>query len=207
MMGIGVINYGAGNFGSVWNALTHLELDPVEVRAPSDLDGVSHAVLPGVGAFGAAMDCLDNSDWGGAVRHHIETSGKPFLGICVGMQVLADEGQEFDTRAGLGIVGGRVVRIAPDGSRLPIPHVGWSPVSWTAGCPLFDGLPPMCSFYFVHSYELQPAAPDVVVATCDYGGPLAAAIQHDHVFGVQFHPEKSQRDGLKLLRNFAKWTP
>lgn len=207
MVKIGLLNYGAGNFASVLNALSHLELDVEEVTAPSDLDSATHIILPGVGSFPAAVEKLDDLGLVDALREHVLGQRKPFLGICVGMQILASEGREFRTAAGLDYVPGVVDRIASGDSQLRIPHMGWNELTLRRSCPLFAHIEDSPSFYFVHSYCYTTDSSESVVATCEYGQPITACIQAGNVFGVQFHPEKSQRDGLQLLRNFSQLDP
>lgn len=199
---IGIIDYGSGNFGSVWNAHRYLGLEAEAVTHPSQLESVSHILLPGVGSFGRAMERLGAMGIPEALGRHVMEKGKPFLGVCVGMQVLAGLGMEFGEHAGLGFIPGKVVRIEP-GEGLPVPHMGWNEVQLPSPSPLFAGMPERPSFYFVHSYHLLPEDPSHVSAYCEYGGRLSAAASRGNVHGVQFHPEKSQEDGLRLLRNFA----
>lgn len=198
---IGVIDCG-GNFGSVWNALTFLGLDCRALRASADFDAVDRVILPGVGAFPALMRKLSSAGLVEALQRHVVERGKPYLGICLGMQVLGEEGREFERCRGLGWIGGIVDRITATGLR--VPHIGWNRVEVDASCPLFAGMSPRLDFYFVHSYELRPVDASHVVGRTDYGGPVTSCVQKGHIFGVQFHPEKSQGDGLRLLKNFSE---
>jgi len=201
---IGLIDYGAGNFASVRNALEHLAIELVEVREPDALQGTTHVILPGVGAFASAMNRLEELGLVEALAEHVLAQQKPFLGICVGMQVLASEGREFGVHPGLGFIDGVVDMIElPEGSGLGLPHIGWNELEVRQRSPLFDGMDGTPIFYFVHSYQLIPSDPEAIIATCNYGGLVVAAVRKGNVFGVQFHPEKSQHHGLQLLANFA----
>jgi glutamine amidotransferase len=170
-------------------------------------------VLPGVGAFADCMAGLAAiPGMVEALGEKVLKQGTPFLGICVGMQLLASVGREFGDHPGLGWIAGEVVKIAPapsdkDGPALKIPHMGWNALKVLRPHPLLGGLDDGAHAYFVHSYQMKPAAPDNLLATTDYGGPLTAAIGRDNIAGTQFHPEKSQAVGLTLLGNFLKWTP
>jgi imidazole glycerol-phosphate synthase subunit HisH len=197
---IGVIDYGMGNLRSVLNAVEHLGGDAVLVSSPADADQAEKLILPGVGAFGVGMQNLDRLGFAEALPH-LARSGRPLLGICLGMQLLASTGTEHGRHDGLGLVPGLVERIDVDGD-LRIPHVGWNAIDSRRESALFEGLSQEPTFYFVHSYELRPDDPEALTATTDYGGEVTACVQADGIFGVQFHPEKSQADGLRLLENF-----
>lgn len=200
---VGLIDYGAGNFASVKNALLRLGREVVEVREPSALGSVSHIILPGVGAFAAAMSKVESLGIADALREHVAVKGKPYLGICVGMQILADAGYEFGEHGGLGFIHGRVDRMDAAAHGLRLPHIGWNDLDVKRRSPLFEGMEERPIFYFVHSYMFHASDEGSVAATCGYGSEVTAAVSRDNVFGVQFHPEKSQRDGLRLLGNFA----
>lgn len=202
-MRVGLIDYGAGNQTSVRNALEHIGASPISVRRPGDLDGVSHVVLPGVGAFGRVMEQLDRCDLIDALRFHAGTMGKPLLGVCVGMQVLARMGYEFEPAEGLALIDAAVHKIDVTVTGQRLPHIGWNEVTITRECPLLEGLD-RPTFYFAHSYAMLPDDEASAVATCDYGAGVVAVVRKDNVFGVQFHPEKSQHAGLALLRNFVR---
>ena len=203
MRKIGLIDYRAGNLSSVRNALTFLELDFLQVREPTGLDRATHLILPGVGTFAAAMHRLETLRFVEALSDQVLRKGKPILGICVGMQVFADVGNEFESCPGLGFLRGSVNRIEVQAASLPIPHVGWNQLTLHGDSPLFAGITDSSTFYFLHSYQFNPADRSVILSSCDYGGPITACVQHQNIYGVQFHPEKSQRDGLRLLRNFG----
>jgi glutamine amidotransferase len=200
---IGIIDYGMGNLGSVANALDYLGLEAEIVDNPGRLGVYDHLILPGVGSFGKAMRSLNASGWSDALRQKV-SDGVPFLGICLGMQLIFDLGEENGTIAGLGLIPGRVV---PLSSAPPcrLPHMGWNGLSYPRRHPLFQGVKEHVDFYFVHSYQCVPTLQEDVLARCDYGGEFVAAVGKNNVAGVQFHPEKSQDMGLKILENFAEW--
>jgi glutamine amidotransferase len=198
---IGLIDYGSGNFGSVRQALLSLGLDVVELRTGQQFAEMGPVILPGVGAFAATMDKLDSSGLSDAIREHALQRQRPVLGICVGLQVMAEAGEEFETRRGLGLLPGTVARL-PSGAR--VPHMGWSEVSATRQCPLLEGLGPSPAFYFAHSYSLRTTDEGIALGLCDYAGGVIAIAGRSNIMGVQFHPEKSQADGLALLKNFAE---
>ena len=203
MASIGLINYGSGNFTSVRNALLHLEIDFCEIDSADRIREVQSLILPGVGAFPHSMEQLRRLEFIEPLREHAIKKGNPFLGICVGMQILATKGFEFKECDGLNLIAGEVQKTDAADHGLSVPHIGWNQVSLTSDCVLFKELPESPSFYFVHSYQLRPESENVVAARCQYGSPIVAAVQQDNIFGVQFHPEKSQANGLKLLKNFC----
>ncbi len=200
---IGILDYEAGNLGSVANAFRFLELSARVVTKPSELAGIQAMVLPGVGAFGDCLRKLRAHGFEVPVRKWI-ASGRPFLGICVGLQALYEGSEESPDVPGLGIFSGRVRRFeGPPG--LKIPQIGWNSVRKARPeCPLFAGVPDGAYFYFVHSFRADAAGPEAAGVT-DYGGPFASVLWRDNVMAIQFHPEKSQRVGLMLLQNFADW--
>jgi glutamine amidotransferase len=198
---ITMIDYGLGNLRSVQKALEYvgasvqLTDDPALVRAAKKL------VLPGVGAFGAGIAALHARGLANAIREAVG-QGTPILGICLGMQFLFDESSEMGQHQGLGLLPGRVVRFPQNG--LPVPHMGWNQVQHDGTHPLLDGVPAGAYAYFVHSYHCQPANPADLIATTDYGQPIAAITGRGHILGIQFHPEKSQHTGLRILHNYHK---
>lgn len=200
---VGLVDYGAGNFTSVLNALQFLELNVLRVTNPHQVEKSSHLILPGVGAFATAMRKLESLNLVDALHQQLIDNKKPFLGICVGMQLLASLGREFEDCPGLGLIPGVVTRIPATKHELRLPHVGWNELTLTNASPLFNGMPANPIFYFVHSYHLQPETAETILATCQYGVEVVAVVGRDNIYGVQFHPEKSQRDGLRLLKNFA----
>jgi len=208
MTTVAIIDYGRGNVRSVANALEYCGADAVVTADPAAIDDASHILLPGVGAFGDAMAALTARGLPDVLRRQVFEKGKPFLGICLGMQVLADRGLEHGEHAGLGWIAGEVARLSPGPDALKIPHMGWNDVCLTRAHPVFAGLrDTQLTFYFVHSYHFRTASPDDVLATCDYGQPFTTAVAKDNIIATQFHPEKSQDSGIELLQNFVKWTP
>lgn len=194
-----IIDYGMGNLLSVRNAFQALGADVRIATRGAELADARAVVLPGVGAFAAGMHGLVERGFPEALDG-VRRAGKPFLGICLGLQLLATEGTEGGVTAGLGFIEGRCTRldIAPE---LRVPHIGWNDVVGKG--PLFAGLAETTAFYFVHSYHLVPRHEEVVVGRTDYGGTFVSAIQKDAAFAVQFHPEKSHKSGLRLLQNFV----
>jgi glutamine amidotransferase len=202
---LAVIDYGAGNLPSVLHALRALGVDDVRVaRTPAELEGATRLILPGVGAFGAGMQQLRAQNLVRPIQDAVHR-GIPTLGICVGMQFLFEHSDEMGMHEGLGLLKGRVTRF-PDQPGLKVPHMGWNQLAAERESPLIVGIPPASYAYFVHSYYCAPADPADVLLTADYGFPFAAAVQRDHLYGVQFHPEKSQKTGLQLLSNFVEMT-
>lgn len=198
---LAVIDYGAGNLRSVLHALNYLGVENMRlVHSAHELNGVDKIILPGVGAFGAGMQQLHAQGLVQPIKDAVFT-GTPYLGICLGMQFLFERSDEMGDHEGLGILPGRVTRFPHD---LPfkVPHMGWNQLQIQRESHLLDDLPAESSAYFVHSYYCAPAEPDDILATVDYGIPFTAAVQHEHIYGVQFHPEKSQRTGLQILTNF-----
>ena len=205
MKRIAVVDYGRGNLRSVQKALEEVGLSARVSRDPQEILDAHAVVLPGVGAF---RDCMENLRRLGLLEPVLRSveSGKPFLGICLGLQILFDESEEFGPTPGLGLFAGKVRRFpahAPAMMDLKIPHMGWNTVQRASDSKLFDGIPPETYFYFVHSYYVEPEDPQIVLARTEYGLSFTSVVQKDHVVAVQFHPEKSQGFGLKLLRNFG----
>jgi imidazole glycerol-phosphate synthase subunit HisH len=214
---VAIIDYGSGNLHSVAKAFERAaresgELQPIAVT--SDVAAVRNAdriVLPGVGAF---ADCRRGLDAVTGMTEVLDEGvcrqGKPFLGICVGMQLMAERGREYTVTDGMGWIRGEVCRITPGDPALKIPHMGWNTIEVHRPHPLLAGIPlgsDGLHAYFVHSFHLQVADPDDLVADCDYGGPVTALVGRDNYAGTQFHPEKSQKLGLALIANFLKWKP
>ena len=203
---IALIDYGSGNLRSAEKALARTGAAVVVTPDPDTVAKAERIVLPGVGAFGDCMAGLAAiPGMIAALEDAVLKRGTPFLGICVGMQLLAGMGREFGDHEGLGWIPGEVTRLAPAG--LKVPHMGWNELSVVHPHALFAGIVPGANVYFVHSYAMRPDDPAQLLATSDYGGPFAAAVARDNIAGVQFHPEKSQAIGLALLGNFLKWRP
>jgi imidazole glycerol-phosphate synthase subunit HisH len=203
-----IVDYGSGNLRSAAKAF---ERAGAEVHVTADADEVRRAeriVLPGVGAF---ADCMRGLEAVPGMREALEEAvrrrGTPFLGICVGMQLMAERGREFETVEGLGWVEGEIVALQPDDTRLKIPHMGWNELLVGREHALTLDLDANAHAYFVHSYHLAGGRADELVATTDYGGTVTAIVARDNIAGTQFHPEKSQETGLALIANFLKWRP
>ncbi len=216
-MSVAIVDYGSGNLHSAAKAFERAARDsghdqPILVtRDPAKIAAADRVVLPGVGAFADCRRGLDDiPGMVDALQETVHKRGRPFFGICVGMQLMADVGREHQVTPGLGWIPGEVDRIAPADAALKIPHMGWNTLNMLKPHPLLDDIPvgpDGLHAYFVHSYELKAAQPSDLVAQADYGGPLTAIVGRDNMVGTQFHPEKSQRLGLKLIANFLKWTP
>ena len=216
-MSVAIVDYGSGNLHSAANAFERAAREsghdaPILVtRDPEVVRRAERVVLPGVGAF---ADCRRGLDavpgMVEALRETVRVKGRPFLGICVGMQLMADRGREYEVTDGLGWIAGEVDRITPRDPGLKIPHMGWNTLDQTKEHPLLAGIPvgPQgLHAYFVHSYHLKVADRSNLVAETNYGGPVTAIVARETAVGTQFHPEKSQRLGLRLIANFLSWTP
>ncbi|WP_271168850.1 imidazole glycerol phosphate synthase subunit HisH [Hansschlegelia plantiphila] len=211
-MTIAVVDYGAGNLRSVEKALARAGGQRISVTSdPDEIAKADRVVLPGDGAFPDCRAALGHvSGLGDALDEAIRRRGQPFLGICIGMQMLATEGEEYEPTAGLGWIPGKVVRIEPGDARLKVPHMGWNTLRTHRPHHLLDDLhlgPDGLHAYFLHAFHLVPDDPDDVVAAAFYGGEVTAVVARGNVAGVQFHPEKSQKLGLALLANFVGWRP
>jgi len=199
---IAILDYDAGNIKSVEKAFKILGEDTVLTRDFSAIKRADRVVLPGVGSFAAAMENLKKYELDKAIHEFVE-SGKPFLGICLGLQLLFESSEESIGVEGLGILDGKVIRI-PDGPGIKVPHIGWNSLDFPNKGRLFEGIDEGSFVYFVHSYYLEAADPSIVTATTEYGAHIHASVEKDNVFACQFHPEKSSTVGLKILENFAK---
>jgi len=197
---IAVIDYGMGNLRSVEKAFHHLGFKAAIVTQPAELERATHVVLPGDASFGDAMRNMRERGWEEAVLASVET-GKPFLGICVGLQLMFEASEERGQHRGMGLLPGRVVRFPADER---VPQIGWNQIDIQRPSPLLEDVPDGSFFYFVHSYYVDSAEPSDCLATTEYGLDYTSIAARDNVFGVQFHPEKSQQVGLHMLRNFAR---
>lgn len=212
---VAIVDYGSGNLRSAAKAFERVAAEQsldarIAVTADADLVGrADRVVLPGVGAFGdcrAGLDALPGMVE--AMTEAVLVKGRPFMGICVGMQLMATTGREHGTHAGLGWIGGEVVAITPSDPALKVPHMGWNELAWVPGShPLLNDLGENPHAYFVHSYRFQCADPHHQLARVSYGGPITAVIGKDNMVGTQFHPEKSQATGLRVISNFLHWKP
>jgi glutamine amidotransferase len=214
---VAIVDYGSGNLHSAAKAFERAAREegldqPIVVTSdPDKVRQADRVVLPGVGAF---ADCRRGLDavpgMVEALDQAVRNNGRPFLGICVGMQLMAERGREYTVTPGLGWIAGEVDRITPNDPSLKIPHMGWNTLNPKQSHPLFDGIatgPDGLHAYFVHSYHLNVSESGDLIADADYGGPVTAIVGRDTMVGTQFHPEKSQRLGLRLLANFLKWKP
>ncbi len=216
-MNVAIVDYGSGNLHSAAKAFERAAHDAgigeaiVVTNDPEVVAAADRVVLPGVGAFADCRRGLDAVDgMVAALEEAVRHRGRPFFGICVGMQLLAERGREYETTEGLGWIAGEVDRITPADPQLKIPHMGWNTLNVTRPHKLVEGLtlgPQGLHAYFVHSYELKVARRADLVAEADYGGPLTAIVAHGNIAGTQFHPEKSQKLGLAVIANFLKWKP
>lgn len=198
---VGIINYGMGNLRSVSNAFEHIGFDTRYVETSDQVSEVSHLVVPGVGAFHTAMGRLVDLGLDQAIRE-FAASGRPVLGLCLGMQLLGSAGTEGSGSEGLGLIPGTIRRL-PAGR--PIPHVGWNSMSTEKSHPILERVKSGRDFYFVHSFWFDPADESDVLGRTDYGSAFPCAVARDNVVGFQFHPEKSQVNGLQILENFGDW--
>ena len=217
-MTVAIVDYGSGNLRSAAKAFERAARESgtnervVVTASPAEVAAADRIVLPGVGAF---ADCRAGlygvPGMVDTLQREVIERGKPFLGICVGMQLMATRGVEYGIHAGLDWIKGDVVRIEPRGQngqeRLKIPHMGWNELIALKDHPLLDGIAEHDHAYFVHSFQLKASRPETVLAQTEYGGPITAAVGRDNLAGTQFHPEKSQATGLRLIANFLRWKP
>src|SRR3954471_17585359 len=203
---IAIIDYGMANLRSVQKAFEHAGHRADIISTPEEVDRAEKIVLPGVGAFQDAVATLRSAELASPIVRHIE-KGKPFLGICVGLQMLFDVGYEDGEHAGLGVLKGKCVRFDVDQTLgLKVPHMGWNQLTRRKASPLLKDLSEECGVYFVHSYHVEPSDESIVATTTDYGRPFVSSVWRDNVVATQFHPEKSQKVGLQILANFAAMT-
>ncbi len=214
-MTVAIIDYGSGNLRSAAKSFERaageagLDLEVLVTADPEAVRAAEHVVLPGVGAFGDCRAGLHGlPGMVEALEEAVIVGGRPFFGICVGMQLMASVGREHGDHAGLGWIPGAVTALAPSDPALKIPHMGWNSLEiLQSGHPVLEGLGPDAYVYFVHGYQFRPDSPEQLLARVDYGGPVAAAVGRDNLFGTQFHPEKSQAAGLAIIGNFLRWRP
>ncbi len=198
---IAIVDCGIGNLRSVLKAFEHVGAPAHLIRSPAELEGARAIVLPGVGAFGDGMRNLESLGFVEPLCQAVR-AGVPLLGICLGMQLLFEESEEMGYHRGLGLLPGRVRRFAGE---LKVPQIGWNQLFWRRPNPLQAGIPDGAYAYFVHSYYVEPADPQDILAVTDYGIIYPSIVGREHLLGVQFHPEKSQTIGLRILRNFVEW--
>lgn len=199
---VAVIDYDAGNIRSVEKAVAALGGQAVVTRKPEEILSAEHVILPGVGAFGDAMGKLRKYGLDGVIREVVARK-TPFLGICLGLQLLFESSEESEGVEGLGILPGKIVRI-PEGADLKIPHIGWNSLSYPNPGRLFKGVPEQSYVYFVHSYYLQAEDAGIVRAVTEYGVEIHASVEKENIFACQFHPEKSSETGMRILKNFLE---
>ena len=204
---IAIVDYGLGNLFSVKKAFEAIGADAVVTSEPDVIRTAGRVVLPGVGAFADGMKFLKERGLDEALHDVVMQQRKPFLGICLGLQLLAETGEEYGNHTGLGWIRGHVRKLNVESTRLKVPHIGWNNVTMAGDSSLFRGIRSQADFYFVHSYQLECTDPSDVAATTEYGETVTAAILRGNIFATQFHPEKSQDHGLQLLRNFVAWQP
>lgn len=203
-MSIGIIDYGMANLRSVQKGFETVGVAAQILSTAHEIARVDRIVLPGVGALADAVSTLREKELAGPILEHI-ARGKPFLGICLGLQMLFDVGYEDGEHEGLHVIQGKCIRFDVDSAMgLKVPHMGWNQLQFRGPCPVYKDLPEGSSVYFVHSYHVVPDDPSVIATTTDYGRPFVSSIWRDNVIATQFHPEKSQKVGLKILENFAR---
>ena len=205
-MRVAIVNYGMGNLSSVRKSFEELGANVVVVAVPDQLYDADAIVLPGVGAFAEGMENLVNGGWVAPLRDNVSQHQKPLLGICLGMQMLADHGNEGGITPGLGLIPGTVQKLDSLDCKQRIPHIGWNEVHYTQQDPLFDNIQNDSDFYFVHSYAFVTEKPEHLIATVPYDVAVTAVVRNNHIYGCQFHPEKSSKAGRRLLSNFMKYS-
>lgn len=204
---IAIVDYGMGNLHSVRLALEAIGARCTVTHSPEELLASDRVILPGVGAFGECVQNLKASGMFEALTEHVVRRGRPLLGICLGMQVLADEGEELGVHAGLGWIPGRVRRLRAADHGLRVPHIGWNGARRVVDHPVLADLDDASTFYYVHSFAFDTKERAHAIAECDYGEPFTCAVARDNIVATQFHPEKSQRAGLAILERFSRWVP
>lgn len=204
-MKLAIINYGMGNLSSVSHIFENLSVTHAIIDSPAELSSATQIILPGVGSFSEGISRLREKGWVDAIRKAVLLDKKPLLGICLGMQLLADTGEEGAHVDGLALIPGKVVRLDKLGCNQRIPHIGWNDIVLKNTCPLFSRIENGTDFYFVHSYAFHPVGTNSITAGVCYEIEIPAAISNNNIFGVQFHPEKSSQAGRQLLRNFLEY--
>ena len=208
MKSVSIIDYGKGNVRSVYNALDYIGVDSVVTKDHAEINNCSHIILPGVGAYGDAMSSIRAYGLDEVLNEQVIKRGKPFLGVCVGMQVLSSVGFEHGEHKGLGWVDAKVTKLEKGPECLKIPHMGWNQINLSFKHPIFRGFSDeMLVFYFVHSFFMQITESEKILASCNYGINFTAGIAWDNIIATQFHPEKSQDAGIEMLKNFVNWAP
>lgn len=209
-MKIGIVDYGVGNLGSVARAFEELHANPILINRAIDIHSADYLVLPGVGSFTECKRLLDEKGWTHALTDEVLGYNKPILGICLGMQLLADKGMEgsndVNGTLGLGFIPGQVRSLTDCGCQQRIPHMGWNSIKPRSSNSLCKHISDNTDFYFVHSYAFVAQNPDNILATTTYGTEITVAIGHKHIWGVQFHPEKSSKAGFRILQNFIEYS-
>lgn len=200
---IGILDLNLGNLKSVYNAIYEIGYDPVIINSSEKFDDLTHLIIPGVGTYPAAMQCFNDLKLQEPIENYIQ-SKRPLLGICLGMQILSERGEELENTLGIGLIQGSVTKFSST-IHLRLPHVGWNSVNFIQKHPLFFNIKNNKDFYFVHSFHFNCENSKNVYATCSYGYDFACIVGKNNIIGVQFHPEKSQKNGLKFLENFCEW--
>lgn len=200
-MSVAIIDYGLSNLGSILRSFEECGASVIVTTDPKDLKSASHIVLPGVGAFGDGMRGLVEGGWVEPLKHEVLMNRIPFLGICLGMQLMADHGSEGESSVGLGLIPGEIKRMEKHAGER-IPHVGWNEIIKRKEHPLLKDIPDHANFYFVHSYCYRPANESDILAVTPYAGGFSSIIARENMMGTQFHPEKSQVEGFKIIKNF-----
>jgi len=198
---VGIIDYGAGNLGSIYNAIQYLDVHTKIISSPLDLSQFSHLILPGVGSFGKLADNLKKKDWPDKIKNFVQ-KGNSLLGVCVGMQLLFEQSEESNGEIGLSLIKG-TFNIFDKSNDLPLPHVGFNEVEHK-NTPIWKGIENKSPFYFIHSFRIRKTQDKAIVAKTTYGNEFISFIEKDNIYGSQFHPEKSHYVGLKLLKNFLE---
>ena len=200
---VGILDLRIGNLRSVANAVEENGFEAILIEEEKGFQGVTHLILPGVGHFGAAMEEITRRKWKPLLLEYVST-GRPLLGTCLGMQLLMETSEEGGQHQGLGLIPGGVRRLVPSGG-LRIPHIGWNSVHFQQAHPVLEGIPNDRDFYFAHSFGVEMENKSMVIGTTEYGGAIAAVIGKKNIIGCQFHPEKSQVHGLRVMENFCRW--